>query len=73
MSAENDVIYSVKMITSKMKLQVKNNITRAVQSNMLSIDNEKIEGICMIVNDAMDQAFNENADSIANTVRAHTK
>ena len=46
---------------------------RAVQGNMLSIDSEKIEGICMIVNDAMDQAFNENAESIANTVRAHTK
>ena len=73
MSAENDVIYTVKMITSKMKLQVKNNITRAVQSNMLSIDDEKIEGICMIVNDAMDQAFNENAESIANTVRAYSR
>jgi hypothetical protein len=73
MSAENDVIYSVKMVTSKMKLQVKNNITRAVQSNMLTVDEEKIAGICKIVNDAMDQAFNENAESITNTVRAYAK
>ena len=73
MSAESDVIYSAKMVSSKMKVQVKTNLGRAIQNNMISIETDKIEGICMIVNDAIDQAFNENADSIANAVKAHTK
>jgi|TARA_R110000851_G_scaffold309832_1_gene469408 hypothetical protein len=73
MSAESDVVYSAKLVSSKMKLQVKDNLTKAVQKNMLTIDGEKIPGICMIVNDAIDQAFNDNAESIVNAVKAHTK
>ncbi len=73
MSAENDVLQSAKLISSKMKLQVKSNLTRAVRQNMLTIDQEKVAGICRIVDDAIDQAFNENAESIANAVKAHVK
>ena len=56
-----------------MKLQVKSNLARAVRQNMLTIDHEKVEGICRIVDDAIDQAFNENAETIANAVKAHVK
>ena len=73
MSAENDVVQSAKLISSKMKLQVKSNLARAVRQNMLTIDHEKVEGICRIVDDAIDQAFNENAETIANAVKAHVK
>jgi len=73
MSAESDVIHSVKLVSSKMKLQVKSNLTKAIQRNMLSVEQEKLPGICMIVEDAIDQAFNENAATIVNAVKAHTR
>ncbi len=73
MSLQNDVTYSVKAIIEEIKAQIERNFNSAVNNNMLTIDNEKIPGICKLANDSVDQAFIEKSDLLINALRRHSK
>ena len=44
-----------------------------MNNNMLTIDKEKIPGICKLANDSIDQAFIEKSDLLINALRRHSK
>ena len=46
MSLQSDVTYSVKSIIEEVKAQIERNLNTAVNNNMLTVDKEKIPGIC---------------------------
>ena len=73
MSLQSDITYSVKQLTQEMKVQIERNLVMAVASKMLTIDQEKIPGICKLANDSIDQALMEKSDLLINTIKAYSK
>ena len=73
MSLQSDITYSVKQLTQEMKVQIERNLVMAVASKMLTIDQEKIPGICKLANDSIDQALMEKSDLLVNTIKAYSK
>jgi hypothetical protein len=73
MSLQRDITYSVKQLTQEIKVQIERNLVMAVASKMLTIDQEKIPGICKLANDSIDQALMEKSDLLVNTIKAYSK
>ena len=73
MSLQSDITYSVKQLTQEMKVQIERNLVMAVANNMLTIEQEKIPGICKLANDSIDQALMEKSDLLINTIKAYSK
>ena len=73
MSLQNDVTYSVKAIIEEVKAQIERNFNTAINNNMLTIDKEKLPGICKLANDSVDQAFFVISDLLINALRRHSK
>ena len=73
MSLQSDITYSVKQLTQEIKVQIERNLISAVANNMLTIDQEKIPGICKLANDSIDQALMEKSDLLINTIKAYSK
>jgi len=73
MSLQSDITYSVKQLTQEIKVQIERNLITAVANNMLTIDQERIPGICKLANDSIDQALMEKSDLLVNTIKAHSK
>ena len=73
MSLQSDITYSVKQLTQEMKVQIERNLVIAVANSMLTIDEEKIPGICKLANDSIDQALMEKSDLLVNTIKAYSK
>ena len=73
MSLQSDITYSVKQLMQEIKVQIERNLISAVANNMLTIDQEKIPGICKLANDSIDQALMEKSDLLVNAIKAHSK
>ena len=73
MSLQSDITYSVKQLMQEIKVQIERNLISAVANNMLTIDQEKIPGICKLANDSIDQALMEKSDLLINTIKAYSK
>lgn len=73
MSMQNDVTHSVKMLIEGIKPLVEKNIKTAVRQNMLTIDEQKIPGICRLINDTIDQGLVEGSDLLINTLKQYSK
>ena len=73
MSLQSDITYSVKQLTQEIKVQIERNLITAVANNMLTIDQERIPGICKLANDSIDQALMEKSDLLVNTIKAYSK
>jgi hypothetical protein len=73
MSLESDVSYSVKSLVDTIKATVNSNLRKAVQNGQLTLEQEKIEGVSLLVQNSIDQAFIEGTDLLTNTLRAHSK
>ena len=73
MSLQSDVTYSVKSIIEEVKAQIERNLNTAVNNNMLTVDKEKIPGICKLACDSVDQAFIEKSDLLINALARHSK
>jgi len=70
---QNDVTHSVKMLIEGIKPLVEKNIKTAVRQNMLTIDEQKIPGICRLINDTIDQGLVEGSDLLINTLKQYSK
>ena len=55
------------------KAQIERNLNTAVNNNMLTVDKEKIPGICKLACDSVDQAFIEKSDLLVNALARHSK
>tara|TARA_Y100001938_G_C7788875_1_gene281539 strand:+ start:13 stop:240 length:228 start_codon:yes stop_codon:yes gene_type:complete len=73
MSLESDVSYSVKSLVDTIKATVNSNLKKAVQNGQLTLEEEKIVGVSLLVQNSIDQAFIEGSDLLTNTLRAHSK
>lgn len=73
MSLESDISYSVKSLVDTIKVTVNSNLRKAVQNGQLTLEQEKIEGVSLLVQNSIDQAFIEGTELLTNTLRAHTK
>jgi len=70
---QNDVTHSVKVLIEGIKPLVEKNIKTAVRQNMLTIDEQKIPGICRLINDTIDQGLVEGSDLLINTLKQYSK
>jgi len=70
---QNDVTHSVKMLIEGIKPLVEKNIKTAVRQNMLTIDEQKIPGICRLINDTIDHGLVEGSDLLINTLKQYSK
>mgnify|MGYP005996234133 CR=1 FL=1 len=73
MSLESDISYSVKSLVDTIKATVNSNLRKAVQNGQLTLEQEKIEGVSLLVQNSIDQAFIEGTDLLTNTLRVHSK
>ena len=73
MSLESDVSYSVKSLVDTIKATVNSNLKKAVQNGQLTLEEERIVGVSLLVQNSIDQAFIEGSDLLTNTLRAHSK
>tara|TARA_Y100001938_G_C8085864_1_gene431983 strand:- start:1101 stop:1322 length:222 start_codon:yes stop_codon:yes gene_type:complete len=73
MSLQSDITYSVKQIIEEVKAQIERNLHTAVNNDMLTLDRDKIPGICKLASDSVDQAFVEKSDLLVNAISRHSK
>ena len=73
MSMHSDVTYAVREMIKAIKIQFEKNINSACQNGQLTLEDEKIPGICQLVNDSVDQAFMEESERLVNTLRAYSR
>ena len=73
MSLERDVSYSVKTLVDAIKSTVQNNLNEAVQKGMLTLEDNKVEGVNRLVQNSIDQAFSTGTELLTNTLSSYER
>ncbi len=73
MSLEIDVMQGVKKVLDQSKLLFEKNLRTAISRNMLTVDHDKIPGICKLMSDTLDQSMSNESDYLVNALAAHNK
>ena len=68
MSLEKDVSFSVKTLVDNIKATVQNNLNEAVQKGMITLEDNKVEGVNRLVQSSIDQAFVTGTELLTNTL-----
>ena len=73
MSLEKDVSFSVKTLVDNIKATVQNNLNEAVQKGMITLEDNKVEGVNRLVQSSIDQAFVTGTELLTNTLSSYTR
>ncbi len=73
MSMSRDVTTAVRQITDAIKKHFEQNINAAVRDQMITLESDKIPGICQIANASVDQGLLEGSTLLTNTIQAYSK
>tara|TARA_B100000424_G_C22853838_1_gene455237 strand:- start:465 stop:710 length:246 start_codon:yes stop_codon:yes gene_type:complete len=73
MSLEVDVMFAVRKFCDDLKMRLDNNLSRAVDMKMISIEREKVPGLAKIFSDTVDQSLVEDTTVVQNVCQRHSK
>ena len=73
MSLELDVMQGVKKVLDQSKMLFEKNLRTAISRKMLTVDHDKIPGICQLMSETIDQSMANESDLLVNTLSSYSK
>tara|TARA_Y100000592_G_C5469465_1_gene318569 strand:- start:1137 stop:1364 length:228 start_codon:yes stop_codon:yes gene_type:complete len=73
MSLQNDAMQGVRQMTDRLKINFEKNLKTACERGWLTLNEDKLPGLCKILDDTVDQTISSDTDYLQNVLRAYSR
>ena len=71
MSLQSDVMYAVKQVLETLQVRYKQNLTEAMRKEMIELENSKVEGLSLLLNQTIEQVISNDSAILTNVLERH--
>tara|TARA_B100000282_G_scaffold264051_1_gene214385 strand:+ start:658 stop:879 length:222 start_codon:yes stop_codon:yes gene_type:complete len=71
MSLQSDVMYAVKQVLETLQVRYKQNLTEAMRKEMIELENSKVEGLSLLLNQTIEQVISNDSAILSNVLERH--
>ena len=71
MSLQSDVMYAVKQVLETLQVRYKQNLTAAMRKEMIDIEDSKIEGLSLLLDQTIEQVLSNDSAILSNVLERH--
>tara|TARA_Y100000589_G_C26865449_1_gene511713 strand:+ start:212 stop:433 length:222 start_codon:yes stop_codon:yes gene_type:complete len=73
MSLQSDVMYAVKQVLETLQVRYKQNLTAAMRKEMIDIEDSKIEGLSLLLDQTIEQVLSNDSAILSNVLERHNR
>ena len=71
MSLQSDVMYAVKQVLETLQVRYKQNLTEAMRKEMIELENSKVEGLSLLLNQTIEQVISNDSAILSNVLEIY--
>jgi len=73
MSLQSDVMYAVKQVLETLQVRYKQNLTTAVRKEMIELENSKVDGLSLLLEQTIEQVLSNDSAILSNVLERHNR